>query len=103
MKKHLPLIALLVLPTLASAQDATELAKAKNCLACHSVTAKVVGPAYVDVADKYRGKKGAEDELTQKVLKGTSGTWGPVPMPPNSQVSDAEARTLVKWILSLKK
>jgi cytochrome c len=79
-----------------------DLAKAKNCIACHSVQNKVVGPAFKDVAAKYAGQKGAEDKLVQKVLKGGSGTWGPVPMPPNTQVSEAEAHTLVKWILSLK-
>ncbi|MFC3107101.1 c-type cytochrome [Undibacterium arcticum] len=79
-----------------------DLAKAKNCMACHAVGNKVVGPAYKDVAAKYAGQKDAEDKLTQKVLKGGSGAWGAVPMPANAQVSEAEARTLVKWILSLK-
>jgi cytochrome c len=79
-----------------------DLAKAKNCMACHAVDNKVVGPGYKDVAAKYAGQKDAEDKLTQKVLKGGSGAWGPVPMPANTQVSEAEARTLVKWILSLK-
>jgi len=62
----------------------------------------VVGPAYKDVAAKYAGQKDAEDKLTQKVLKGGSGVWGAVPMPANTQVTEAEARTLVKWILTLK-
>lgn len=79
-----------------------DLAKAKNCMACHAVGNKVVGPGYKDVAAKYAGQKDAEDKLTQKVLKGGSGAWGPVPMPANTQVSEAEARTLVKWILSMK-
>jgi cytochrome c len=79
-----------------------DLAKAKNCMACHAVGNKVVGPAYKDVAAKYAGDAGAENRLTQKVLKGGSGVWGVVPMPANTQVSEAEARTLVKWILSLK-
>ena len=79
-----------------------DLAKAKNCIACHAIDKKVVGPAYKDVAAKYAGQKDAEDKLVQKVLKGGGGVWGPVPMPPNTQVSDAEARTLVKWILSQK-
>ena len=79
-----------------------DLAKAKNCMACHAVANKVVGPAYKDVAAKYAGQKDAEDKLTQKVLKGGSGVWGAVPMPANAQVSEAEARTLVKWILSQK-
>jgi cytochrome c len=79
-----------------------DLAKAKNCMACHAVGNKVVGPAFKDVAAKYAGQKDAEDKLTQKVLKGGSGVWGAVPMPANAQVSEAEARTLVKWIQSLK-
>jgi cytochrome c len=79
-----------------------DLAKAKNCLACHAVATKLVGPAYKDVAAKYAGQKDAEAKLVQKVIKGGSGAWGPVPMPANPQVSDAEAHTLVKWILSQK-
>ncbi len=79
-----------------------DLAKSKNCMACHAVANKVVGPAYKDVAAKYAGQKDAEDKLTQKVLKGGSGVWGSVPMPANAQVTEAEARTLVKWILSQK-
>jgi cytochrome c len=79
-----------------------DLAKAKNCMACHAVANKVVGPAFKDVATKYAGQKDAEDKLTQKVIKGGSGVWGAVPMPANPQVSDADARTLVKWILSQK-
>jgi cytochrome c len=86
----------------AFAQDATALAKSKNCLACHSVNAKLVGPAYKDVAAKYAGQKDAEGKLVQKVLKGGSGVWGPVPMPANPQVSEAEAHTLVKWVLAQK-
>lgn len=79
-----------------------DLAKAKNCMACHAVANKVVGPAFKDVGVKYAGQKGAEDKLVQKVLKGGSGVWGTIPMPANPQVSEAEARTLVKWVLSLK-
>ncbi|MDB5823504.1 MAG: c-type cytochrome [Herminiimonas sp.] len=79
-----------------------DLAKEKNCMACHAVGNKVVGPAYKDVAAKYAGQKDAEAKLTQKIIKGGSGVWGPVPMPANTQVSEAEARTLVKWIMSLK-
>lgn len=86
----------------AFAADPMELAKSKNCLACHAVGNKVVGPAYKDVAAKYAGQKDAEAKLVQKVLKGGAGVWGPVPMPANTQVSEAEAHTLVKWILSLK-
>lgn len=84
----------------ANAQEA--LARKYNCLACHSVNKKIVGPAYKDVAAKYRGDKGAEARLVAKVEKGGSGVWGQVPMPPNSSVPDADVKKLVKWILSLK-
>ena len=79
-----------------------ELAQKKNCLACHAVDKKVLGPAYKDVAAKYAGQKDAVEMLSAKVLKGGSGVWGPIPMPANPQVSDAEAKQLVQWILTLK-
>ena len=79
-----------------------ELAQKKNCMACHAVDKKLVGPAYKDVAAKYAGQKDAVDKLAQKVMKGGSGTWGAVPMPANPQVSEAEAKQLVQWILTLK-
>ena len=79
-----------------------DLAKAKNCMACHAIGSKLVGPAYKDVAAKYAGDKGAEGRLVAKVMKGGSGVWGAIPMPANPQVSEAEAHTLVKWVLSQK-
>jgi cytochrome c len=79
-----------------------ELAQQKNCLACHAVDKKLVGPAYKDVAEKYRGQKDAVDKLAQKIMKGGSGVWGPVPMPANTQVNEAEAKKLAAWVLSLK-
>ena len=79
-----------------------ELAKEKNCLACHAIDNKLVGPGYKEVAAKYKGDKTAEAKLAQKILKGGSGSWGAIPMPANPHVSDAEVATLVKWILSLK-
>jgi len=78
------------------------LAKSKNCMACHAVDKKLVGPAYKDVAKKYAGQKDAADKLAAKVIKGGSGVWGPVPMPANPQVNDAEAKKLVAWILATK-
>jgi cytochrome c len=104
MKRSLMLAAALVAmaSTSAFAQDAAALAKSKNCMACHAINSKLVGPAYKDVAAKYAGQKGVEDKLVQKVMKGGSGVWGPVPMPANPQVSEAEAHTLVKWVLSQK-
>ncbi|MEO8151500.1 MAG: c-type cytochrome [Rhizobacter sp.] len=79
-----------------------DLAQKKNCMACHAVDKKVVGPAYKEVAAKYAGQKDAVDKLSQKVIKGGAGVWGPVPMPANTTVSDAEAKQLVQWILTLK-
>ena len=79
-----------------------DLAQKKNCMACHAVDKKLVGPAYKDVAAKYAGQKDAVDKLTQKVLKGGSGNWGAVPMPANPQVTEAEAKQLVQWVLTLK-
>ena len=79
-----------------------DLAQKKNCMACHAVDAKRVGPAYKDVAAKYADNKDAVAVLSAKVIKGGSGSWGVVPMPANPQVSEAEAKTLVQWILSLK-
>jgi cytochrome c len=79
-----------------------DLAKSKNCMVCHTVDNKVLGPAFKDVAKKYAGDKTAESKLAAKVIKGGSGVWGTMPMPANSQVSQSEAQILVKWILSLK-
>ena len=78
-----------------------DLAKQHNCLACHSVDHKVVGPAYKEVAAKYKGDAGAEARLILKVKNGGSGSFGAIPMPPNSSVSDADVKTLVHWVLSL--
>jgi cytochrome c len=79
-----------------------QLAAKKNCLACHQVDKKVVGPSYKDVAAKYAGQKDAVDKLAAKIMKGGSGVWGPVPMPANPQVSEAEAKQLAAWVLTQK-
>lgn len=84
----------------ASADEA--LAKSKNCMSCHAIDKKVVGPSYKDVAKKYAGQADAPAKLAEKVKKGGSGVWGPVPMPPNATVSDADIQKLVSWILSMK-
>ncbi|MFO1279830.1 MAG: c-type cytochrome [Burkholderiaceae bacterium] len=78
------------------------LAKAKNCLACHAVDKKLVGPSYKDVAAKYAKDKGSVDLLAAKIMKGGSGVWGPVPMPANPQVNEAEAKKLATWVLTVK-
>jgi len=101
MKTHallfLPLSGLLLaLP----AQADLALAQSKNCMACHAVDKKVIGPSFKDVAAKYKGNKGAVDLLATKIVKGGSGVWGPVPMPANTQVSDADAKKLAAWVLA---
>lgn len=78
------------------------LAKNSGCLACHTVDKKVVGPAYKEVAAKYRNDKAAEAKLIQKVKAGGKGVWGDVPMPPNTHVKDEDIKTMVQWILSIK-
>lgn len=88
--------------SLIQTNQAADLAKAKNCMACHSVNNKVIGPAFKDVGAKYVKDKTALDKLTAKVMKGGSGVWGVQVMPANTQVTKAEAATLIKWILTLK-
>jgi cytochrome c len=78
------------------------LATSKNCMSCHAVDRKVLGPAFKDVAAKYKDNKGALDQLANKIMKGGSGVWGPVPMPANNQVSEADAKKLAAWVLSTK-
>jgi len=86
----------------ADAKAAEALAQKSGCLACHSIDKKVLGPAYKDVAAKYKGDKTAEAKMIEKVKKGGSGTWGPMPMPANSpQVKDEDIKTIVQWVLSL--
>lgn len=93
----------LLLAAQANAADPAEaLAQKSGCLACHSVSQKVLGPSYKDVAAKYKGDAAAEAKLIDKVKKGGSGVWGPIPMPANSpQVKDADIKTIVQWILKL--
>ena len=93
----------LVATAVAGAADANEeLLKKSGCTACHAIDKKVVGPSYKEVAAKYRGDAKAPAMLFEKVKKGGQGVWGPVPMPPNANVSDADIKTMVAYILSLK-
>jgi len=104
MSKHAPLIAALVAAGLlvAPAVRADEaMAKKYNCLACHAVDKKLVGPSYKDIAKKYKGQAGADAKMVDKVKKGGSGVWGPIPMPPNAAVPDADVKKLVDWILAM--
>ena len=101
MKKAFAIIALssvIAGPAFANA----DLAQKKNCMACHATDKKIVGPAYKDVAAKYAGQKDAVAKLAEKIQKGGSGVWGPVPMPPNAQVNADEAKQLATWVLTIK-
>ena len=83
--------------------QAEALMKKYACAACHSIDKKVVGPAYVEVAAKYKSDKNAVDMLSKKVKDGSTGVWGQVPMPPNATVPPADIKDLVTWIMTLKK
>ncbi|HTH39659.1 MAG TPA: c-type cytochrome [Rhodocyclaceae bacterium] len=87
-----------------AAQANEAIIKKARCVACHAVDKKLVGPAYKDVAEKYRGDAGAVTKLTHKVRNGGSGVWGEIPMTPNGpdKISDADLNTAIEWILSLK-
>ena len=98
--KALVLSLALIAPTVAFADQA--LAQKKNCMACHAIDKKLVGPSYKDVAAKYKDDKSAVDKLAQKIMKGGSGVWGPVPMPANAQVNEAEAKKLAAWVMTIK-
>ncbi|MFG6464004.1 c-type cytochrome [Roseateles sp. DXS20W] len=89
----------LIAPAAAFANQ--ELAQKKNCMACHALDKKLVGPSYKDVAAKYAKEKDAYKKLAEKIQKGGSGVWGPMPMPANA-VTPAEAETLAKWVLTIK-
>ena len=98
--------ALFVLAALAAlaapAQADQALATSKNCMTCHAVDKKLVGPSYREVAGKYANQRDATDRLAIKIMKGGSGVWGPVPMPANAQVNEAEAKRLAAWVLTQK-
>ena len=90
--------------TAAFADAGADLAKAKNCLACHAVDKKLVGPAYKDVAAKYKGDSKAAAMLFDKVRHGGSGNWGQVPMIPHpaDKISDDDLKAAIAWILALE-
>ncbi|MBA2659412.1 MAG: c-type cytochrome [Nitrosospira sp.] len=96
------LVAASALLVVGTAQANADLAKSSGCMNCHTVDKKLVGPALKDIAAKYKDTPGAQAALEEKVKKGSTGVWGPIPMPPNSNVSDANIKTLVQFILSLK-
>lgn len=85
----------------AMAADMPEVAKKNNCVACHAIDKKVVGPSWKDVAAKYKGDAAAAAKLSDKIKKGGSGVWGSMPMPANPKVSDADMKEMVTFILGL--
>jgi cytochrome c len=97
--KKLTIIALIAFAS-TSAWANADLAKNNNCMACHAVDKKIVGPAYKDVAKKYAGQPDAEATLAKSIKAGGSGKWGPIPMPAQAQLSDADAKTLAAWVLA---
>jgi cytochrome c len=98
MKAVIISLALIAAPAVAD----EALLKKNNCMACHAVDKKLVGPSYKDVANKYRGQSDAADKLAKKIRAGGSGVWGPIPMPPHPQVSEADAKKLATFILNTK-
>ena len=94
--------ALTLASSAALAADAQELLKEKACLTCHTLDKKLIGPAYKEVAAKYKSRKDAQAYLVNKIREGSTGVWGPIPMPPNGTVSDDDAKTLAKYILTIK-
>ena len=102
MKKLITSTILIMSLTTVYAVDPKTLAQSKNCLACHAIDTKLVGPAYKDVAAKYKNDPLAEDRLSKKIMLGGVGVWGTLPMPANVQVNPNEAKILAKWVLSIK-
>jgi cytochrome c len=104
-------ISLLLLSGLAQAADMTaaeqasakELAQASGCLSCHSLTEKIVGPAYAKVAEKYQADADAVSTLTQSIQYGSKGKWGRIPMPAHASLSTDDIKTLATWVLTVKK
>ena len=96
-------LAALGFAAVAHAQSGDALLQKNGCTACHAIDKKVVGPAYMDVSEKYKNDKSAPAKLFDKVKKGGSGVWGQVPMPPNPQVSDADLKTMIAYVLDLSK
>ena len=95
--------ATLLVASAAMADELEDMMKKNGCNACHAEDKKIIGPSYKDVAAKYKGDATAVAKLTEKVKKGGSGVWGPIPMPPNTQVPDADVKKMVELILALKK
>lgn len=102
MKKLIAMTAIVAACGMAAPAMADQaLATSKGCMACHQIEVKVVGPAYKEVAAKYKGDAGAVDMLVTKVKAGGVGTWGQIPMPPNAHVPEEDIKKIVEWIMTL--
>lgn len=100
MKRFRTLAPALLLAALAApAQADLALARARNCMSCHTVERKLIGPSFKDVAARYKNDPAAAERLASKITRGGAGAWGPVPMPANTQISESDARKLAAWIL----
>lgn len=97
----LPLVAVAALTAAHTANADEALFKSKPCIACHAIDTKLVGPALKEVAAKYADQADGKEHIMASIQNGSTGVWGPIPMPPNP-VTDAEAKTLAEWVLSLK-
>jgi len=95
--------ALFLVASLVLADPVQDLFKQSGCLACHSIDKQAIGPSYAEVAAKYRGDPFAATKLAEKIKKGGAGAWGKVPMPPHPALSEADLKTMVNYILALKK
>jgi cytochrome c len=82
------------------AADARTLAGSNNCLACHDMDRKIVGPSFNEIAARYKGDANAASRLAAKVKDGGSGTWGNVPMPPHADMKSEDIQVLVRWVLA---
>lgn len=102
MKRTVLTVALLTSLVCVPALADQALATSKNCMTCHTVDKKMVGPALKDIAAKYKDDQTAVDKLALKIVKGGSGVWGAIPMPANPQVNEADSKKLAAWVLSLK-
>ena len=108
MKRYLTIVAVLsvlaVAPAFADDREdmllAANLFRKADCITCHAIDKKMIGPTFKEIAARYKNEKGAEDRLTEKVLKGGSGNWGAVAMVPHAAMSEEDVRTLVKWVLA---
>lgn len=101
MKTHQLILLALAAFAATPAMASPELAKAKNCMACHAIDKKMVGPGFKEIAAKYNGQKGVEAKLATKIIQGGAGAWGTMPMPPNP-LSQQDAAALAKWVMAQK-